>query len=85
MLRSTNFLLCLALAFASSALAQSRIDCSALNSRILNRSVRYCVYLPSGYDAGAKSPRAALSCSLFPARPRRQRADAVQQWWLDSA
>lgn len=32
---------------------QSRIDCSALNSRILKRAVRYCVYLPSGYDASA--------------------------------
>src|ERR1051325_4977534 len=31
--------------------AQSRIDCNGLNSRILKRSVRYCVYLPSGYDA----------------------------------
>ncbi len=56
MLRSANILLCVALALASSALAQSRIDCSALNSRILQRSVRYCVYLPSGYDAGAKPP-----------------------------
>jgi S-formylglutathione hydrolase FrmB len=37
-----------------SARAQSRIDCSALNSRILKRAVRYCVYLPSGYDASAK-------------------------------
>jgi S-formylglutathione hydrolase FrmB len=35
------------------AWAQSRIDCSALNSRILKRAVHYCVYLPSGYDAGA--------------------------------
>lgn len=32
--------------------AQSRIDCSALNSRILKRVVHYCVYLPSGYDSG---------------------------------
>ena len=42
-----------ALLVAGSAAAQSRIDCSALNSRILKRAVRYCVYLPSGYDAGA--------------------------------
>lgn len=34
--------------------AQSRIDCSALNSRILQRAVRYCVYIPSGYDESAK-------------------------------
>jgi len=33
--------------------AQSRIDCNAINSRILKRPVHYCVYLPAGYDAGA--------------------------------
>ena len=33
--------------------AQSRMDCSALKSQILHRPVRYCVYLPSEYDAGA--------------------------------
>jgi len=33
--------------------AQSRIDCSAMNSHILGRVVRYCVYVPDGYDAGA--------------------------------
>jgi S-formylglutathione hydrolase FrmB len=32
--------------------AQSRIDCNAVNSHILKRPVRYCVYLPAGYDAG---------------------------------
>jgi S-formylglutathione hydrolase FrmB len=37
----------------ASAAAQSRIDCSAMNSRILKQVVHYCVYLPSGYDAGA--------------------------------
>ncbi|MGC2138737.1 MAG: alpha/beta hydrolase-fold protein [Candidatus Sulfotelmatobacter sp.] len=42
-------------AFAASlpAHAQSRIDCNALNSRILRHEVHYCVYLPAGYDAGA--------------------------------
>lgn len=34
----------------NSATTQSRIDCSALNSRILQRVVHYCVYLPEGYD-----------------------------------
>jgi S-formylglutathione hydrolase FrmB len=38
---------------AGSAAAQSRIDCSALNSKILKQVVHYCVYLPDGYDAGA--------------------------------
>lgn len=44
--------LCTVLA-AGSAFAQSRIDCSALSSNILKRPVHYCVFLPSGYDAGA--------------------------------
>src|SRR5271165_3092179 len=34
------------------AAAQSRIDCSALKSRILKQVVHYCIYLPAGYDAG---------------------------------
>ena len=38
---------------AASVCGQSRIDCNALHSRILKRAVRYCVYLPSGYDSGA--------------------------------
>ena len=47
---------CLLLATASLS-AQSRIDCSALNSRILKHAVRYCVYIPSGYDSPAsKTP-----------------------------
>jgi S-formylglutathione hydrolase FrmB len=33
--------------------AQSRIDCNALNSRILKHEVHYCVYLPASYDAGS--------------------------------
>lgn len=41
--------------FALCAIAsgQSRIDCNALNSRILKHPVHYCVYLPAGYDSGA--------------------------------
>jgi S-formylglutathione hydrolase FrmB len=47
-------LLCVCLLItAGSAAAQSRIDCSALNSKILKQVVHYCVYLPDGYDAGA--------------------------------
>jgi S-formylglutathione hydrolase FrmB len=47
---------CLFLTLGSVA-AQSRIDCSALNSLILKHAVRYCVYLPSGYESGvAKHP-----------------------------
>jgi S-formylglutathione hydrolase FrmB len=37
----------------ASMTAQSRIDCSALQSHILNQLVHYCVYIPEGYDAGA--------------------------------
>jgi S-formylglutathione hydrolase FrmB len=49
-LLSSSSLFAVCLILAASAPAQSRIDCSALNSRILNRRVHYCVYLPSGYD-----------------------------------
>jgi S-formylglutathione hydrolase FrmB len=53
MIRAFRFI-CLWLVMAgASASAQSRIDCSALNSRILKQVVRYCVSLPAGYDAGA--------------------------------
>jgi putative tributyrin esterase len=58
MMRSPFVLRCvLLLSFSmlgGSVSAQSRIDCSAINSQILKQVVRYCVYLPSGYDASAK-------------------------------
>jgi S-formylglutathione hydrolase FrmB len=47
------FLVLCVLISGESAIAQSRIDCGALQSRILKRSVRYCVFIPSGYDASA--------------------------------
>jgi len=46
-------LLFAALTVSFSAHAQSRIDCNALNSRILKHPVHYCIYLPASYDAGA--------------------------------
>jgi S-formylglutathione hydrolase FrmB len=50
---------------ALSAHAQSRIDCDALNSRILKRPVHYCVYLPAGYDAGANDHPASRYPVLY--------------------
>jgi S-formylglutathione hydrolase FrmB len=51
-------LLGLLLFFAISASAQSRIECNALPSKILQETVHYCVLLPGGYDsAAAKSTR----------------------------
>lgn len=41
-------LFCISAAVMSAA--QSRIDCSAMSSRVLKRAVRYCVYVPDGYD-----------------------------------
>jgi S-formylglutathione hydrolase FrmB len=38
------------LLFSSFAFGQGRIDCSALQSKILHRAVRYCVMLPASYD-----------------------------------
>lgn len=43
-----------AFVFPFPAYAQSRIDCNAMNSRILKHPVNYCVYLPAGYDAGSR-------------------------------
>ena len=48
------------LSFALPVQAQSRIDCNALNSRILKSVVHYCVYLPATYDA-AVTKRPATS------------------------
>ena len=50
MIRAFSVVLFLLIAGASAA-AQSRIDCSALNSRVLQQVIHYCVYLPAGYDA----------------------------------
>jgi S-formylglutathione hydrolase FrmB len=49
---SRIFLLFAASVVSIPTVAQSRIDCNALNSRILKSTVHYCVYVPSGYDAG---------------------------------
>jgi S-formylglutathione hydrolase FrmB len=52
------FLTLLVAFFVPGVWGQSRIDCSALNSRILRRAVRYCVMLPPEYDsAGAAHTR----------------------------
>ncbi|MGB7852432.1 MAG: alpha/beta hydrolase family protein [Candidatus Sulfotelmatobacter sp.] len=49
--------LLVALIVSFPAHAQSRIDCNALNSRVLKYPVHYCVYLPASYAAGAtKNP-----------------------------
>ncbi len=53
MIRVLRFACSFFLIAGVAASAQSRIDCSALNSRILKRVAHYCVYLPAGYDAGA--------------------------------
>jgi putative tributyrin esterase len=42
-----------ALISASTARAQGRIDCNAMDSRILRQPVHYCVLLPPGYDAAS--------------------------------
>jgi S-formylglutathione hydrolase FrmB len=53
---------------AGSAHAQSRIDCAALNSKILKQVVHYCVYLPASYSqpaAGAKEPASRYPVLYF--------------------
>ena len=39
---------------SQSLFAQGRIDCSAFDSHILHRAVRYCVMLPADYDQSSK-------------------------------
>jgi S-formylglutathione hydrolase FrmB len=48
-------LLALLTTFSSLASAQGRIDCSSLQSKILKRTVHYCVQVPGNYD---KDPNA---------------------------
>jgi S-formylglutathione hydrolase FrmB len=55
-----KFFLPIAIFLSSIAsVAQSRIDCNALNSGILKQVVHYCVYLPASYEAapGKVAPR----------------------------
>ncbi len=50
-LLSILFLVSALLAFAASAHAASRVDCSQLQSKVLGRAVPYCVMLPPSYDS----------------------------------
>jgi len=43
-------ILLLLAAFTAAARAQSRIDCSEMNSRLMKQPMRYCVLLPASYD-----------------------------------
>src|SRR5579863_3837499 len=63
--RSRIVFLLAALIISLTACAQSRIDCNALNSRILKSTVHYCVYLPAGYDAGAATHSAKTYPVLY--------------------
>jgi S-formylglutathione hydrolase FrmB len=48
-----------------SAPAQSRIDCNAMDSKILKQVLHYCVYLPTGYDTAEKVARARYPVLYF--------------------
>src|ERR1700693_3563764 len=66
MIRVFRLVLLVFLITPAFAAAQSRIDCSALNSHILKRVVHYCAYLPAGYDAGsAQNPPKRYSVLYF--------------------
>ncbi|MGA8761695.1 MAG: hypothetical protein WB562_02310, partial [Candidatus Sulfotelmatobacter sp.] len=55
----------LLLCFALPVQGQSRIDCNALNSRILKSVIHYCVYLPASYDAAATKHPATNYPALY--------------------
>jgi S-formylglutathione hydrolase FrmB len=50
MCRFLGFLALLASLYSPFASAQGRIDCSAFKSKILKRTVHYCVQVPGSYD-----------------------------------
>lgn len=53
-------------AFSSpSAIAQGRVDCSALRSKILKRAVHYCVQVPGSYDKKDASSQEARYPVLY--------------------
>jgi S-formylglutathione hydrolase FrmB len=60
-----RFLPLFVILIAGSAFAQSRIDCSALNSGILMQVVHYCVYLPADYLVKAKAAGANFPVLYF--------------------
>lgn len=57
MVRWLGVLSLLLVASGAAAFAQSRVECNALNSRILREPVHYCVLLPSSYGAPASASR----------------------------
>lgn len=51
----------------SAACAQGRVECSSVQSKILNSAVRYCALLPASYDASAPAKQAhAQEVRRFP-------------------
>jgi S-formylglutathione hydrolase FrmB len=57
---SLKIALVLLLVWPAIACAQSRVECNALPSAILQHSVRYCVLLPPGYNARTTRPYPVL-------------------------
>jgi S-formylglutathione hydrolase FrmB len=53
---SRLFLFTIILSFSLVASATSRVDCSSMPSKILGRSVPYCVMLPPSYDQNQAAP-----------------------------
>ena len=49
--RLARYLLLLSTFVPAHAWSQSRIDCSAIKSRVLKQTVHYCVLLPASYDS----------------------------------
>jgi S-formylglutathione hydrolase FrmB len=57
--------LCLPLIASIAAQAQGRMDCAALNSRVLKQPVHYCVLLPDDYSATLKEHSAPYPALYF--------------------
>ena len=60
-----NILLILVSTVSTALSGQSRIDCNAVESRILKHAVHYCVYLPPSYDGGTREQPALTYPVLY--------------------
>jgi len=75
------FLIGLGLFCAASAQAQERADCRAFRSAWLHTSVRYCVFVPAGYDAPAAKADRYPILYLLHGLGGNERSMAISDEW----
>ena len=66
---------------AAAARSQERADCRAFKSALLHSSVRYCVYLPSGYNASGAEAKKYPVLYLLHGLGGNQQSMAIDGEW----